>query len=99
MAWKFSTINKCYFMKPDTKYSDFDNENKGQKAGLDSTVAKGSAPNVGTGPVTSVSDGGIEGEDKQPKEQTGQSTDMGGASGGTSGLPDASEGNDNTGTA
>ena len=87
-------------MNTDTKYDDFeDEENKGKKAGLDKTASKGTVPNVGSGPVGSVADGGAKGEDKQPKEQTGKSTNMGGATGGTSGLPDASEGNDNTGTA
>jgi len=52
--------------------------------------------NVGAGPVKSVDDGGKEGEAKQPKERTGKLTNMGGATGGTPGLPDASEGNDNT---
>lgn len=59
----------------------------------------GKTSNVGAGPVKSVADGGTEGEAKQPKEHTGKSTHMGGATGGTSGLPDASEGNDNTGSA
>ncbi len=62
------------------------------------TASGGKTPNVGSGPVASVPDGGVEGEAKQPKEHTGH-TEMGGATGGTSGLPDASEGNDNTGTA
>ena len=53
--------------------------------------------NVGTGPSRSIPDGGTEGEAKQPKERTGKDSEMGGATGGTSGLPDASEGNDNTG--
>lgn len=52
--------------------------------------------NVGAGPVKSVDDGGKEGEAKQPKEHTGKLTSMGGATGGTPGLPDASKGNDNT---
>ncbi len=54
------------------------------------------ASSVGAGPVKSVDDGGKEGEAKQPKERTGKLTNMGGATGGTPGLPDASEGNDNT---
>jgi len=99
MARKFSRIKKRYFMNLDTKYDDLaDDESRGKKAGLEKTASKGSVPNVGTGPVT-VADGGVEGEEKQPKERTGQLTDMGGSTGGTSGLPDASEGNDNSGTA
>jgi hypothetical protein len=66
---------------------------------VESTSTEGKKPNVGSGPVASVPDGGVEGEAKQPKENTGNLTDMGGATGGTSKLPDASEGNDNTGTA
>ena len=62
----------------------------------ESTFSHGKTPNVGAGPVSSVNDGGKEGEAKQPKERTGKQTDMGGATGGTPGLPDASEGNDNT---
>ena len=65
----------------------------------ESTFSGGKTTNVGAGPVSSVDDGGKEGDAKQPKEHTGQLTDMGGATGGTAGLPDASEGNDNTGTA
>ena len=92
-------LRKRYFMKLDTKYDDLaDDESRGKKAGLEKTASEGKVPNVGTGPVT-VPDGGVAGEEKQPKERTGQLTDMGGATGGTSGLPDASEGNDNTGTA
>lgn len=87
-------------MNIDTKYEDLNTgENDGKKSGLEKTVSKGAVPNVGSGPVASVADGGVEGEDKQPKEQTGKSTNMGGATGGTSGLADASQGNDNTGTA
>lgn len=52
------------------------------KAGLDSTLSKGVVPNVGTGPATSIPDGGEEGEAKQPKENTGNMTEMGGATGG-----------------
>ena len=86
-------------MNTETKYDDLeDEENKGKKAGLEKTASKGTVPNVGSGPVASVADGGVEGEDKQPKEQTGKSATMGGATGGTNNLPDASEGNDNTGT-
>jgi len=66
---------------------------------VEKTASDGKIPNVGSGPVASVPDGGVEGEAKQPKENTGHTTDMGGATGGTAGLPDASEGNDNTGTA
>lgn len=40
--------------------------------------------NVGTGPVKSIPDGGLQGEAKQPKENTGNLTEMGGSSGGTS---------------
>ena len=40
--------------------------------------------NVGTGPVKSIADGGLQGEEKQPKENTGNMTEMGGSSGGTS---------------
>lgn len=88
------------FMKLDTKYDELANEeNKEKKQGLESTASTGDTPNVGTGPVKSVADGGVEGEAKQPKEQTGKLTDMGGFTGGTPGLPDASEGNDNTGSA
>jgi len=75
-----------------------DNEAQ-KKHAIESTATDGKTPNVGSGPVKSVDDGGIEGEAKQPKEHTGKLTDMGGASGGTPGLSDASEGNDNTGTA
>jgi hypothetical protein len=87
-------------MNLDTKYDDLMNEeNKGKKAGLEQTASKGATPNVGTGPVKTVADGGVAGEEKQDKEQTGEFTNMGGATGGTPGLPDASEGNDNTGSA
>ncbi len=86
-------------MKLDTKYDELAGEDsRGKKAGVENTASKGAVPNVGTGPV-SIADGGVEGEDKQPKEQTGELTNMGGATGGTPGLPDASEGNDNSGTA
>ncbi len=85
-------------MNLDTKYDDLTNpEEKGKKAGLESTASKGAVPNVGTGPAPDIANGGVEGEAKQPKEHTGNLTGMGGATGGTSGLPDASEGNDNTG--
>lgn len=87
-------------MKPDTKYDELaDEENKGKKVGVESTFSKDPNANVGTGPAPSIADGGIEGESKQPKENTGKLTDMGGATGGTPGLPDASEGNDNTSSA
>ena len=67
---------------------------------IEKTATDGKAPNVGAGPVGSdlIADGG-HGEAKQPKEHTGKNTEMGGATGGTPGLGDASEGNDNTGTA
>ncbi|MDB5247660.1 MAG: hypothetical protein JWQ40_2054 [Segetibacter sp.] len=76
-------------------------ENKDQQRNqvVEKTASDGKTPNVGSGPVASVADGGVEGEAKQPKENTGNLTNMGGATGGTAGLPDASEGNDNTGTA
>ena len=87
-------------MDLNTKYDDLNNDKSGTgKAGLESTHNKGKVANVGTGPSSHIADGGQEGEAKQPKENTGNQTDMGGATGGTSGLPDASEGNDNTGTA
>lgn len=87
-------------MDLNTKYDDFvDDKEKGKKAGLENTASKGKEHNVGTGPAPNIADGGVEGEAKQPKENTGNMTDMGGATGGTPGLPDASEGNDNTGTA
>lgn len=86
-------------MKLDTKYDDLaGNENNGEKAGVEKTLSKDPNANVGTGPAT-IADGGPEGEERQPKESTGESTNMGGATGGTAGLPDASEGNDNTGSA
>ncbi len=85
-------------MNLETKYDDLGNpDEKGKMAGLEKTATKGTVPNVGTGPAPDIANGGVEGEAKQPKERTGQLIDMGGASGGTSGLPDASEGNDNTG--
>ena len=85
-------------MDLNTKYDDLGEEdNKNKKAGLENTASKGKVPNVGTGPAPFINDGGVEGEAKQPKEHTGNMTGMGGATGGTSGLPDASEGNDNTG--
>lgn len=65
----------------------------------ESTFSGGKTPNVGAGPISSVDDGGKEGEAKQPKEHTGKLTNMGGATGGTPGLHDASEGNDNTASA
>ena len=55
-------------------------------AGLESTHTKGNVPNVGTGPAPAIADGGIPGEEKQPKENTGNMTEMGGATGGTSEL-------------
>ena len=62
----------------------------------ESKVSEGKTADVGSGPVASVNDGGKKGEAKQPKEHTGKLTDMGGATGGTPGMPDAGEGNDNT---
>lgn len=72
------------------------NETK-DTSGIEKTATGGKAPNIGAGPVQSefIEDGG-HGEAKQPKEHTGKDTEMGGATGGTSGLGDASEGNDNT---
>jgi hypothetical protein len=85
-------------MNLDTKYDDLaGEENQGKKAGVESTFSKDKNANVGTGPSPKIADGGTEGEAKQPKENTGNQTDMGGATGGISGLADASEGNDNTG--
>lgn len=86
-------------MDLNTKYDDLagGEENKGKKAGVDKTFSKDPNANVGTGPSTHIADGGTEGEAKQPKENTGNQTSMGGASRGTPGLGDASEGNDNTG--
>jgi hypothetical protein len=75
---------------------DSSNKETQKKQSTESTGEEGKASNVGAGPVKSVPDGGKEGEAKQPKERTGKLTDMGGATGGTPGLPDASEGNDNT---
>ena len=87
-------------MDLNTKYEDLnDGKTPGSKSGVESTHSKGNTENVGTGPAPKIADGGQEGEAKQPKENTGNQTEMGGATGGTSGLPDASEGNDNTGTA
>lgn len=80
-------------------YMDNQDKESQKKHAVESTASDAKAKNVGAGPVKSVADGGVEGEAKQPKEHTGKSTDMGGATGGTPGLPDASEGNDNTGTA
>ena len=71
--------------------NDFSKETSAENA-----AGNNKPSNVGAGPVKSVDDGGIEGEAKQPKEHTGKLTNMGGATGGTPGLPDASEGNDNT---
>lgn len=86
-------------MDLNTKYEDLagGEDNKGKKAGVESTFSKDGSANVGTGPAPHIADGGVEGEAKQPKENTGNQTGMGGATGGTAGLPDASEGNDNTG--
>lgn len=57
--------------------------------------ARKDAENKGTGPGPDIAAGGGSAE-KQPKEHTGKNTEMGGATGGTPGMPDASEGNDNT---
>ncbi|MCW3114948.1 MAG: hypothetical protein JWR18_3344 [Segetibacter sp.] len=86
-------------MDLNTKYDELagGEENKGKKAGVESTFSKDANANVGTGPSPHIADGGTEGEAKQAKENTGNQTNMGGATGGTPGLPDASEGNDNTG--
>lgn len=67
---------------------------------IEKTANDGKVPNVGAGPVASdlIADGG-HGEAKQRKEHTGKDTEMGGSTGGEPGLGDASEGNDNTGTA
>lgn len=85
-------------MNLDTKYEDLagGEENKGKKAGVESTFSKDHNANVGTGPSPNIADGGTEGEAKQPKENTGNQASMGGATGGISGLADASQGNDNT---
>ena len=92
-------VDKIYFMDLNTKYEDLSGgeENKGKKAGVEKTFSKDANANVGTGPAPDIADGGTPGEAKQPKENTGNETTMGGADGGTHGLGDASEGNDNTG--
>lgn len=92
-------IFKTTVMDIETKHGELtENEsNNGKKAGVDHTFTKSDDANVGTGPSPNISDGGPEGAQKQPKEHTGKSTEMGGGSGGTSGLPDVSKGNDNTG--
>ncbi len=64
----------------------------------DSMLGNKDAENKGSQPAPHIADGGGS-EQKQPKEHTGKDTEMGGATGGTSGLPDASEGSDNTGSA
>lgn len=71
-------------------------DNESQISAADSAASEDKPKNVGAGPVKFVADGGVEGEAKQPIEHTGKLTGMGGATGGTAGLPDASEGNDNT---
>ena len=88
-------------MDLNTKYQDLagGEENKGKKAGVQSTFSKDENANVGTGPSPKIADGGTEGEAKQPKENTGNHTNMGGATGGISGLADVSEENDNIGGA
>lgn len=73
------------------------NDDKNQTGAENTPEAK--KPNVGSGPVKEVHDGGVKGETKQPKEHTGKDTEMGGATGGTHNMGNASEGNDNTGTA
>jgi hypothetical protein len=95
----FGNYLKSVFMNLNTKYEDLSGgeENKGKKAGVESTFSKDANANVGTGPSPNIADGGTEGEEKQPKENTGNLTEMGGATGGKPGLNDASEGNDNTG--
>ncbi len=67
---------------------------------IEKTANDGKEPNVRAGPIKAdlIADGG-HGEAKQSKEHTGKDTEMGGATGGTQGLGDASEGNDNTGSA
>jgi hypothetical protein len=77
-----------------------DNERAKPDDGSKETGGKDKAPGLGAGPVSSdlINDGGHGGE-KQRKEHTGKNTEMGGATGGTAGLGDASEGNDNTGSA
>lgn len=101
MEWheNFEIHLKPIVMHLNTKYEDLSGgeENKGKKSGVESTFSKDANANVGTGPAPDIADGGVAGEAKQPKENTGNLTDMGGATGGTSGLKDASEGNDNTG--
>lgn len=99
MARKFRKHLKLIIMDLATKYDDLADreENKGKKEGVEKTPSKDRNANVGAGPVSKVADGGTEGEAKQPKEHTGKTTDMGGATGGTPGLQDASKGNDNTG--
>ena len=54
------------------------------KADIERTQTVDAGINVGTGPVKSIADGGLQGETKQPKENTGNMTEMGGSSGGTS---------------
>ena len=73
------------------------NNNTQNKAAIEKTASNGKTPNVGSGPVSEndINSGG-NGGDKQPKEHTGQGAEMGGATGGTPGLRDASKGNDNT---
>lgn len=71
-------------------------QESGKNHVTENPVSEVKASNVGAGPVASVDDGGKEGEAKQPKEHTGKLTAMGGATGGTPGMPDAGEGNDNT---
>ena len=92
-------IHKTKIMDLKTKYDDLagGEANKGKKAGVESTNTKSENANVGTGPSPDINNGGVEGAPTQPKEHTGKLTEMGGGTGGTSGLPDASEGNDNTG--
>ncbi len=78
-----------------------ENENKEteNKRPAEKTASNGEAPNVGSGPIEQdlINTGG-HGEGKQRKEHTGKLTEMGGATGDTPGLGDASEGNDNTGS-
>lgn len=83
-----------------TKYNDLADgaENNGKEAGVDKTFSKKPGANVGTGPSDNIADGGGSAE-KQPKEHTGNETEMGGHTGGTHGLVDSTKGNDNTGSA
>ncbi len=90
-----------------------DEENKQQKnvsygiksyatntSGIEKTAKDGKVPNVGAGPITSDLMRTATWRSKAKyREHTGKDTEMGGATGGTPGVGDASEGNDNTGSA